>query len=399
MAEPISSIEWQTLDLPPSCIEFCPAHPDYFCVGTYNLEKDEARAQGNTSRPQNRNGSILVFKVDDKKAQLVETVVQPSALLDLHFQPTKERQDVFAVASSTATLSIYRFSPANIGKTSAVEHLSTVRIDDIDDDVLFLSLAWHPTIPDLLAVTTSTCQVYVIGLDSSLQCQFVTESPVLTHDLEAWTVVFSPDVVQSDDGKQTTVTIYSGGDDSALRFTSCLLDKSWQSSSEGDGPLQTQYNACKLTGHEAGVTAILPTTVKMADGGRVVVTGSYDDNIRVFSIVDPSETYGMRRAKSLAELNLGGGVWRLKLISQHSDADNGSWALRVLASCMHAGARVVDIKGDATGSCEIFVISRFEEHKSMNYGSDFQLKKPLLCVSTSFYDKLLCTWEADNEEL
>lgn len=58
---PLQSI---TLDLPPSCIEVCPAHPDYFCIGTYSLEQDEKRARGDTTRPQNRNGSIILFKVE-----------------------------------------------------------------------------------------------------------------------------------------------------------------------------------------------------------------------------------------------------------------------------------------------------------------------------------------------
>ena len=63
---------------------------------------------------------------------------------------------------------------------------------------------------------------------------------------------------------------------------------------------------------------------------------------------------------------------------------------------MHAGARLVDleVKNEQDWTCK--VLARFEEHKSMNYGSDFvrdsQAGDGLRCVSTSFYDKLLCLW-------
>lgn len=54
------------------------------------------------------------------------------------------------------------------------------------------------------------------------------------------------------------------------------------------------------------------------------------------------------------------------------------------------------------------VLARFEEHKSMNYGSDVQPtqqhqrdvedpKKTI--VSTSFYDKLMCLWRIDLNDL
>ena len=69
----------------------------------------------------------------------------------------------------------------------------------------------------------------------------------------------------------------------------------------------------------------------------------------------------------------------------------------ILASCMHAGARIVRIQADDEGNWSIEVLAKFEEHKSMNYGSDAQPEAsgysgPRIIVSTSFYDKLLCLW-------
>lgn len=76
--EPIASICSLELDLPPSCVEFCPMFPSYFLVGTYYLQKEEAPAlveitdadnsnsQGvPSSNPQKRNGSIVVYEVVD----------------------------------------------------------------------------------------------------------------------------------------------------------------------------------------------------------------------------------------------------------------------------------------------------------------------------------------------
>ncbi len=82
----IRSLRSQTLDLPPSCVEFCPAFPSYFLVGTYSLQPDQATSTENASsgptpdtdsdtegdgeptqpkQPQSRNGSIIAFKLSD----------------------------------------------------------------------------------------------------------------------------------------------------------------------------------------------------------------------------------------------------------------------------------------------------------------------------------------------
>src|SRR4051812_24954051 len=92
--EPVSSLHSIQLDLPPSCIEFCPSAPSYFLIGTYNLEgyegpaaaasqsteakeveeqdeehddhdDSEATMTGEKKGPQNRDGSILTFQLVD----------------------------------------------------------------------------------------------------------------------------------------------------------------------------------------------------------------------------------------------------------------------------------------------------------------------------------------------
>jgi hypothetical protein len=83
----ISSVYSTVLELPPSCIEFWPANPNCFVVGTYHLEKiseqtDDGRLQTAESdtdvndttggdgkaMQQNRDGSIILFRLSDKVA-------------------------------------------------------------------------------------------------------------------------------------------------------------------------------------------------------------------------------------------------------------------------------------------------------------------------------------------
>lgn len=106
------------------------------------------------------------------------------------------------------------------------------------------------------------------------------------HSLEAWTCAFTSDAE----------ALLSGGDDSVLQYSSINQDEAVQ-----------LWADRKL--HEAGVTAILPLW------DTLVITGSYDDHIRLLNLPQ------IGRRKCLAELNLGGGVWRLKILSQESSPD------------------------------------------------------------------------------
>ena len=96
---------------------------------------------------------------------------------------------------------------------------------------------------------------------------------------------------------------------------------------------------------------------------------------------------------------------------------------------MHAGTRIVRLRrqrrtshddNTAGDDCWSFdVLAKFEEHQSMNYGSDVQpppalatdihhdsagdverkQKDMTTVVSTSFYDQLLCLWRFDTGDL
>lgn len=99
-------------------------------------------------------------------------------------------------------------------------------------------------------------------------------------------------------------------------------------------------------------------------------------------------------------------------VTFHSPNNNSSASYTLLASCMHAGSRIVRLdrhrRSDSEGSDEwaFEVLARFEEHESMNYGSDVRplvgngeggvgsgaMKGERTVVSTSFYDRLMCVW-------
>ncbi|KAH8645638.1 hypothetical protein BX600DRAFT_477734 [Xylariales sp. PMI_506] len=400
MDQPIASTQSLVLDLPPSCIEFCPAYPEFFVVGTYNLQKDTEPTEENDGedgaparQPQSRNGSLILFHLESHTVRQIQTLLQPSAILDLHFHPQKSKQNVLAVVSSTGTLAFVKLSPSLENPTTYhLSELACHRPLGDDEGTLILSCCWHPNIPDLIAVTTSTFEVHVLRVDDAWNISETGSNPILTHTLEAWTVAFSSvPPLNSSVGQNggNLFTIFSGGDDSKLLQTACL----YQPENGGDGDwVENLTPPITIRGHQAGVTAILPLDIEI-DGGYIMLTGSYDDHIRGYLIHQQGQ-----RPQLLAETNLGGGVWRLKLIKTVRKP-SGHWEVTVLASCMHAGSRILRVSGDSQPiDAQIQVLGRFEEHKSMNYGSDFEPGseaggKPLQCISTSFYDKLLCLWE------
>ncbi|KAK7738619.1 hypothetical protein SLS62_011353 [Diatrype stigma] len=252
-----------------------------------------------------------------------------------------------------------------------------------------------------------THHVHILRVGDAWDIFKTREEPVITHMDQAWTVAFSPSLTPCPDASRKisdepqSLVVFSGGDDSQLMSAMCIYHPS--KLADDDELIETPYPAMSsvFKDHQAGVTAILPLTLKLADDSTIMVTGSYDDHLRVYKTYSIEGGYMARRPSVIAEENLGGGVWRLKLVKlKESGGQTGpdgkrGWTALILASCMYAGCRVVEISGDYEGDCRISVLARFEEHKSMNYGSDFQPGSEqggLRCISTSFYDRLLCLW-------
>ncbi|CAA9959759.1 hypothetical protein PTMSG1_03167 [Pyrenophora teres f. maculata] len=375
----IRSLTSFKLDLPPSCIEFFPLNPEYAVIGTYNLEKsDEKESAGSaphdgkvSAKNQQRNGSLILVRVDRDNVNIIQTLSTPSAILDIHFL-THVTSSNFGVATSTGAFAIYELKSWQ--RDPEISHIKTIQY--FPEDVLITAFSWHPE-SFMVGMTLSNGQVCLGVIDTEDESDAPTKMEIASHDLEAWTLAFLPD----------GSGLLSGGDDSTLRFAE-LADGSGGSVPWMDGKI-----------HGAGVTAILP--IHLDTEGGLVVTGSYDDHIRLLHVPISG------RRQVLAEMNLGGGVWRLKLLDRNPKlpAHHGveKWrsepppeAILLLVSCMHAGTRIIRLTKSASKDWQIEVLAKFEEHESMNYGSDSQ---PALnsqgqrtFISTSFYDRLLCLW-------
>ena len=70
----VPSLQSLTLDLPPSCIAFCPTRPDLFVVGTYFLHPREEETGGTGEEngvdaqaplAQKRTGSLVIYSLGE----------------------------------------------------------------------------------------------------------------------------------------------------------------------------------------------------------------------------------------------------------------------------------------------------------------------------------------------
>lgn len=242
---------------------------------------------------------------------------------------------MLAVATSTGILTFYRLQQQQEQQPPKLVLSHVQHITD-DDTTLVLSLTWHPVRPGVLGLTLSDGRVCVCtstsmgtgsGSGSSSteeddtaaglwsQGAAVSLQDVHEHELEAWMMTFTPE----------SLNVLSGGDDMVLQCSHVADDdgddddESEEEAEQEEGVevedeqhvQKTNKNKTNLLWqnrklHHAGITAILPLSETL------VITGSYDDHIRLLQL---PKTPGDTRPKLLAELNLGGGVWRLKLLT------------------------------------------------------------------------------------
>ncbi|KNG83633.1 hypothetical protein ANOM_007210, partial [Aspergillus nomiae NRRL 13137] len=257
---------------------------------------------------------------------------------------------------------------------------------------------------DGVAVTFSDGRTSVFGAPEGISDGADAESGLVEvgcfaarESIEVWFVA----VAVLSDGEGREPVMFTGDDFGGLHTRRFHPHEKDEGEAELLAPVVSDYND-RARHHTAGVTAILPLSVELEGGAPVVLTGSYDESLRVY--------HATRRGEVLAEVGLGGGVWRLQLLrTEHSVLAAGEeWKFLVLASCMHAGTRVVRVThtvGEAAG-WEIEVLAEFTEHQSMNYASDvwkpdggYDLQgkdmSELLCISSSFYDRRLCLWRVN----
>lgn len=291
------------------------------------------------------------------------------------------------MATSIGAVCFYSYD-VEAGLEGSLKHISTVNV--ANPDVLVLALAWSvcPAWPSTVAVSLSTGQIGIFDNDAPEASLRV----VPAHSLEAWTIAWST----TNDSDELSY-LYSGGDDSALNVHTAR-DILHMASPDMEPSAQMEYeplsNDAKT--HGAGVTAILPL---MTERDReILLTGSYDEFLRVLVPRLPG-----RRAVLLAEKRLGGGVWRLKQLGPSQASSAGGNKFKILASCMHAGVKIVEVSCSAEDYWSIKILGCFDEPSSMNYASDAREKKhddsfkSRTYISSSFYDKKLCVWEMKDD--
>ncbi|RJE21165.1 hypothetical protein PHISCL_06510 [Aspergillus sclerotialis] len=408
----LKSITTTFVDEPPSCLEFRDAESDNFIVGTYLLSetKDDS---GNIH--QKKTGSVQLWSLnrDVFSLSLVQKIPLPYAVFDLHFHPTN--RDLFAIATSTGAISLFQLLPSEDddgSSTPGIKQLWTLPVHD-DPSISALFLAWAS--PDWFldnregfAVTFSDGSTAVFGTergkgitelgDVSKFGSFEAREPI-----EVWFVALHGYTGKESDtlGTKKVPYLFTGNDFGSLRIL--RFDSSLPHASHADDEDEGEEEAKKVLPevvldqddrgrhHSAGVTSILPLVVKNYEDTPILLTGSYDEYLRVYN--------GTMKGKVLSEVCLGGGVWRLQVFRKEEGQDESRFW--VLASCMHAGTRIVKVTfrvDKEGGKWELVVLAKFTEHESMNYASDSwkgNTKGDLACVSSSFYDRRLCFWRME----
>lgn len=355
-----------------------------------------------------------------------------SGILDLHFDPDSGSQR-FGVVTSDGFFAIYELHHSVSQVSAGTDALSIrpLHACPLLKDAVITSFAWTFTSKAtyLVSITSANKQLRVFEFyEGMVDHQRPQEIVTDFHGFDAWITVLVPALPPSSRAN-TTVAVLSGGDDAKVMCYELP---------EGSPPAQKAWEDVKI--HGAGVTAILPLRLRVdlpqeaeeAESQHLVlVTGCYDDKIRVLA---PPLPDGPRRPTVLAEKDLGGGVWRLRVFDERSDVQTDlegrvkaiSWRCAMLACCMYAGARIVEISANLTpilvggklshvdvrdGAWEIKVRAAFEEHESMCYAGDVVPSKRASgkhgrraaadhgqnersFVTTSFYDRRLCLWRA-----
>ena len=442
MAEP-SSYTSRTLAEPIAAVAVCPEYPEYMVVGTYSLLKPDEEGPKPT---QIRTGSVIVLPLDAtfkpafpgaQPPLLAETCLN-AAVLDIRFRPSDG--SLFGVATSDARMTFFKIvKNANVlarrvemqltclgsvtvaeetetgeiplitaftwlshrSASVETEHNASIYIATSEGNARFLEVDFH--IADFQTGPTSTV----------LATPVWTSTPPLSHTQEAWTVAAIIDPpAPLDEPADRIIQLYTftGGDDSAL-IASSIRYRLNTIPPPVPGRLKSEpvHLYTDRKSHTAGVTALLPlASNSLSTTILLLLTGSYDEHVRLFT--HPTH-------KTLLSHNLGGGVWQLQLMheSHHLSPKNNNTTYRtlILASCMHAGARVLRLtynnnNVDHPATATLDVLAKFTHgHESMVYACAFRRELDVetgasngryTIVSTSFYDKKVCVWGFEDEE-
>lgn len=301
--------------------------------------------------PSSLIDNLSFSQFSDPNSTEIQSLATDFAILDIQWTRHSELVggDLLAVATSTGILAFYRLQQQEQQQPPKLVLSHVQHITD-DDTTLVLSLTWHPVRAGVLGLTLSDGRVCVctsMGTSSGSgsgsteeddtaaglwsQDAAVSLQDVHEHELEAWMMTFTLE----------SLNVLSGGDDMVLQCSHVADDddddgddddeSEEEAEQEEEDKLEDEQHIQKTNKnktnllwqnrklHHAGITAILPLSETL------VITGSYDDHIRLLQLPKiPGDT----RPKLLAELNLGGGVWRLKLLTTGRASSSSSSSQR-----------------------------------------------------------------------
>jgi diphthamide biosynthesis protein 7 len=262
-------------------------------------------------------------------------------------------------------------------------HVKTWKV--FDDSVLITYFAWCPLAQEegtkslVLAASTGVIQLITVTEDlkydvSSNDLSLRREDPALSlHSLKVPYVGEEPQYAyccvwaSAPGGLSNDFSgVFSGGDDSKLRTS--ILGTSREANDNFNYKLPIT-----LSGHDAAVISILP--LPCADKKWILLTGSYDNKVRILTMDWDSQT----KQKSIdvsAILDVGGGAYRLEFIHDCASqpAQNINPRFQVLATCMEAGVKILDIqRKEDVWSMNVIAHADIEAPKSSTPSNTAQL--------------------------
>ncbi|KAG8529360.1 uncharacterized protein KY384_005996 [Bacidia gigantensis] len=315
---------------------------------------------------------------------LREVIRTGFGVLDLKSSP--RGTDMFAVAGSNGNLVFYFIQ--NINGVYLREFCS---IDLCRGSVIITYLDWVSTVgeKDKIAMACSDGTLGVVHFDARDPSSCSSTSFVSIHIQQAWYVAW--------DGFDEQ-RLYSGGDDAhfcTFEDPLIVLPRTNQGRGPSDEAIADfQPSVRDKRTHTYGVTAIVPIG-KGTDGESIVLTGSYDNRLRI-----------LRRRKAvlswqtIAETDLGGGVWRISFLEhltniQEALSTGVSFNIRLVASCMQDGPKIVEVGFEGDSNWSIRTLARVPGHQ-LNYATIAMPHQtdhgPRTLVSTDFTNRQAHVW-------
>lgn len=311
-------------------------------VGTYQL--DEAT--------QVRHGELYTFSHDTSDPPLEERNrrINLPGIFDLQWVPGSLGGSCTMVAIALADGSVQFADALTDGKvvdlsTPPCEEYMALTVDMIrhQDELMFTS-----------SYSDGSIQIYQVAPDRIERIHTWH-----AHTLEAWVSTWSRsrDTIGS--------IVYSGGDDA--------LFQAWD---VRDASQEPSRRFLDRKTHQAGVCWI----TEIETHPHMVLTGSYDQNIRIWDWRNTS------RPICTSQHDTGGGVWRIKPHPKDSTV--------LLTACMYNGFLVyrIEMQGE---SFHIIECEHYPYQRTLAYGASWSQND--VVATCSFYDNALHLWSPTTE--